>query len=542
MSSNLDKGYGQILITLKEKIKLAQQRASWAVNTQLLQVYWEIGKTIGEYEQVEGWGAKTVENLSKDLRFEFSEMKGLSPRNLRYMRDFAKAYPSFPFLQDGLEQNIVPQSILQPAVAKLQVGENQHGEFVQPVAAQLPWTHHTIIIEKIKSSKERLFYIHKAIANGWSKSVLIHQIESDLFNRQGGAITNFELTLPRYQSDLARETFKSPYLFDFLNLGEEVHERELEKALILHIKKFLLELGRGFAFVGNQQNLNIGGDDFFLDLLFYNYHLHCFVVFELKVGEFVPEFAGKLNFYINAIDQQIKGTDDNPTIGVLLCKTPNKTVVKYALTGIQSPMGVAEYELINALPKRLRAQMPTVEELEKELETPQKSLDVKLARIKELTSQMKGESLKEKDRESIIELFSQTLPKLIERLEARLESIIKEFDSRVISRILNDQHNFTTDVDLEAKLLKEGVHKVGIHVQLQGFIKAGTKTFNIWKELKFELHPYFYHIKTYTNQDIILVERLYDQQWTEFDLDELAEGFAEIIADDVEQNIKRIQG
>ena len=358
---------------------------------------------------------------------------------------------------------------------------------LEKLVSQLPWTHNTILLDKLPSQEQRLFYVQKCIQNGWSKAILIHQIESDLYNRQGKAITNFEQTLPKYQSDLARETFKNPYLFDFLGIEEEIHERELEKALIQHIKKFLLELGRGFAFVGNQRNLVVNGDDFFLDLLFYNYHLHCFVVFELKVGYFLPEYAGKLNFYINTIDQQIKGAEDKATIGVLLCKTPNETVVKYALMGIQSPMGVAEYELINALPKQLKAQMPTVEELEKELETPQKPLDAKLARIKELASQLKGDSLREKDNKSIIELFTDTLPKLKERLELRLEGIMKEFHSPKVSRILNEQYDYTTDVDLEAKLLKESVHKVGIHVNLQGFVRAGTKAFNVWKELKFEL-------------------------------------------------------
>jgi hypothetical protein len=215
--------------------------------------------------------------------------------------------------------------------------------------------------------------------------------------------------------------------------------------------------------------------------------------------------------------------------------------VKYALTGIQSPIGVAEYELISALPKQLKAQMPTVEELEKELETPQKSLDAKLARIRELASRMKGESLREKDNQIIIELFTQTLPKLIERLETCLDGIIKEFHRHKVSRILNEQYDYTTDVDLEAKLLLGSVHKVGIHVNLQGFIKAGTKTFNVWKELKFELYQYYYHIRVFTSQEVTLRERLYEQTWTESELDQLAEEFAGIIADDVAQNIDRIQ-
>ncbi|HQQ98559.1 MAG TPA: PDDEXK nuclease domain-containing protein [Cyclobacteriaceae bacterium] len=536
MSSELDKSYGQILQMLKEKIRQARLRASVVVNTQLLQVYWEIGQTILEQQKKLGWGAKIIDRLAADLKIEFEDMKGLSIRNLKYMRAFADAYPHFVQFQNAQLQSVENQGdeIVQPKVAQL-----------EKLVAQLPWTHNIVLLDKLPKVEERLFYAQKCIQNGWSKTLLVHQIESDLYNRQGKAITNFEQTLPKYQSDLARETFKNPYLFDFLGIEEDVHERELEKALIQHIKKFLLELGRGFAFVGNQRNLVVNGDDFFLDLLFYNYHLHCFIVFELKVGEFMPEYAGKLNFYINTIDQQIKGTDDKPTIGVLLCKTPNQTVVKFALTGIQSPIGVAEYELINTLPKQLKAQMPTVEELEaelqKELETPKRPLDAKLARIKELTKQMKGESLKERDKEITTILFTRTLPNLIERLNKRLASLIDDFKTNTISRIINEQYNSTTEVDLEAKLLNESVHRLGIHVHLQGHLKSGTKTFNIWKDLKFELYQYFYHIKVSTSQELLLAERLYDQPWTEEDLEQVTEAFAELIADDVVQNIERIQ-
>src|SRR5690606_26283696 len=205
--------------------------------------------------------------------------------------------------------------------------------------AKLSWYHHTTLLDKAKDAEVRAFYIQKTIENGWTRDIMMHQIETALHNRQGHAITNFEHTLPQPQSELAKETFKSPYLFEFLGMGEKLQERDLEKALVQHLKDFLLELGRGFAYVGNQYNLRVEDDDYFLDLLFYNFHLHCFVVFELKIGEFKPEYAGKLNFYVNAIDEQIKGEQDQPTIGVLLCKTPNETVIKYALKGISSPLG-----------------------------------------------------------------------------------------------------------------------------------------------------------------------------------------------------------
>ncbi len=356
MSSEIDKNYSHILQDLKEKIRQARLRASFTVNAQLLQLYWEIGNTILQRKKKEAWGTKIITQLTVDLRSEFPDMKGLSQRNFEYMQTFAAVYPDF--------------SIPQQPVAELPTGQ-----FLQHPAAKLPWGHHVVVLDKLKTNDQRLFYIQKCVENGWSRSVLVHQIESGLHNRQGKAITNFERTLPNYQSDLAREMFKNPYLFDFLNIGEEAKERELEKALMHHLRKFLLELGRGFAYVGNQYNVDVGGDDFFLDLLFYNTRLHCYVVFELKVGAFKPEYAGKLNFYLSTVDAQLKTPEDKPSIGVLLCKTPNETIIEYALRGIKKPMGVADFELNKALPKNLKSEMPTIEELEAALESEAKKFE-----------------------------------------------------------------------------------------------------------------------------------------------------------------------
>lgn len=328
--------YHIILSELKQKITQARLKTAIIVNAELLNVYWEIGQTILTQQKQEGWGAKIIDTLAIDLKIAFPDFKGFSIRNLKYMRSFAEAYPEF--------------------------------SFVQPMVAQIPWTHHTIILDKVKANEERLFYISKTLEHNWSKNILISQIESNLVKRTGQAITNFESALPQPQSDLAKEILKNPYIFDFLGLGEDIQEKELEKAIIRHLKKFMLELGKGFAYVGNQKNIQVGEDDFFLDMLFYNFHLHCFVVFELKIGDFKPEYAGKLNFYINVVDEQLKSKDDRPTIGILLCKTPNETVIKYALKGITSPMRVAEYKLEKSLPKQLRRDMPTIEELEAEIE------------------------------------------------------------------------------------------------------------------------------------------------------------------------------
>ncbi|HNU13485.1 MAG TPA: PDDEXK nuclease domain-containing protein [Chitinophagaceae bacterium] len=358
--------YQQIVESLKEKIRLSRMQATTQVNHLLIKTYWEIGTTILQQEKEEGWGAGVVANLAADLKAAFPDMKGLSQRNLTYMRNFAAAYPCFPILQAPLAKLTV--------AGKRKQADNTASSILQAPLAKLSWYHHITLLDKVKDEKERVFYIYKTIENGWSRNVMVHQVESRLYKRQGKAITNFKHTLLPLQSDLANEMVKSPYLFDFLGLGDEVQERELEKALIQHIKKFMLELGKGFAYVGNQYNLQVEGDEYFLDLLFYNYLLHRFVVFELKVGEFKPEYAGKLNFYINTIDGQIKTESHQPTIGILLCKTPNKTVVKYALQGMDTPIGVAEYQLTRTLPRQLKSGIPSIAELEAEMNKGYKQL------------------------------------------------------------------------------------------------------------------------------------------------------------------------
>lgn len=265
-------------------------------------------------------------------------MKGLSARNLKYMRKFAEIYPDF--------------------------------ELVQQVVALLPWGHNVFLMDKIKTPEKRLWYARKAINNGWSRNVMVMQIEHKLYERQGKAekINNFDLTLPKPQSDLAQEMLKDPYKFDFLSLGDEAQEREIEKELVKHITHFLLELGKGFAFVGQQYHLNIAGDDYYLDLLFYHLTLNCFVVIELKAGEFKPEYAGKLNFYLSAVDDLLKREHDAPSIGILLCKTKNRVKAEYALKDIQKPIGISEYKLVESIPEELKTSLPTIEEIEKELE------------------------------------------------------------------------------------------------------------------------------------------------------------------------------
>jgi predicted nuclease of restriction endonuclease-like (RecB) superfamily len=327
--------YAELLEDLKSRIRTARVQAALAVNRELVLLYWDIGRSILERQQQEGWGAKVIERLADDLRREFPDMKGLSRANLFYMRAFAEAYPD--------------------------------REFVQQVAGQLPWFHNVTILTKVKDPLERVWYLRACTEHGWSRAVLLHQIESDLYHRQGKALTNFARTLPAPQSELAQQLLKDPYNFDFLSTHDALLERDLHKKLVEHLRDFMLELGVGFAFVGSQVHLEVGGEDFYLDLLFYHLKLRCFVVVELKTTEFKPEYAGKLNFYLSAVDDLLRHPQDNPTVGILLCKEKNRVVVEYALRDVSKPLGVAEYRLAQALPAELQGALPSVEELEAEL-------------------------------------------------------------------------------------------------------------------------------------------------------------------------------
>ena len=327
--------YAAWLAELKTRIHAAQQRASLAVNRELVLLYWQIGRDILARQDREGWGSKVIERLAQDLRNAFPDMKGFSPRNLKYMRAFAEAWPD--------------------------------AGFVQQAAAQLPWFHLCTLIDKLKTPQEREWYLARAVEHNWSRNVLVIQIETRLRERSGQAITNFAERLPAPLSDLARESLKDPYRLDFLGLGEESQERALEDAIIQHSTRFLLELGAGFAFVGRQVHIEVGGDDFFIDLLFYHLKLRCYVVIELKAGTFKPEHAGQLSFYLTAVDAQMKAEHDGPSIGLLLCKSKNKVVAEYALRDSSKPIGVAEYQLLEALPVDLQTSLPSIEAIEQAL-------------------------------------------------------------------------------------------------------------------------------------------------------------------------------
>jgi predicted nuclease of restriction endonuclease-like (RecB) superfamily len=328
-------GYAEWLAEVKARVHAAQQRAALAVNHELVQLYWQLGRDILARQAEQGWGAKVIDRIAADLKAAFPETKGFSPRNLKYMRAFAEAWPD--------------------------------ADFVQGVLARLPWYHHLALLDKLDREDARRWYAAKAVEHGWSRNVLVMQIETGARERFGAAVTNFEARLPKPQSDLARESLKDPYRFDFLRLGDEALEREIESALVKHVTQFLLELGAGFAYVGRQVLLNVGGDEFFVDLLFYHLKLRCYVVVEIKAGKFKPEHTGQLGFYLTAVDEQVKAPEDAPTIGLLLCKTKNEIVAEYALRDTNKPMGVAEYLLVESLPKDLEANLPSIEQIEREL-------------------------------------------------------------------------------------------------------------------------------------------------------------------------------
>jgi predicted nuclease of restriction endonuclease-like (RecB) superfamily len=360
--------YGELLAQIKNRIRQAQVKAAFLVNARMIQLYWDIGRIIHERQQHEGWGAKIIPMLSRDISNDLPDAKGFSERNLKRMIGFYREYPvlaakvpqAVAQLPKQEENEKVPQAVAKSGNTKTQSN-------LQQLVAQIPWGHNILLMEKIKDIPTRFWYMQQTIENGWSRNVLSLMIKSKEYERQGKAVTNFEKHLPSPQSDLAKQTLKDPYIFDFLTLSKPFQERELETGLIRHLEKFLLELGRGFAFVGRQYHLEISDKDFYIDLLFYHLKLRCFVVIDLKKGDFKPEYAGKMNFYCNVVDDQLRHKDDQPTIGLILCQTRDRILAEYTLRDINKPIGISEYELTRVLPEKLKSSLPTIEEIEAEL-------------------------------------------------------------------------------------------------------------------------------------------------------------------------------
>lgn len=400
------KKYRQWLSELKINIQQAKMRSALQVNKDMLVLYWYIGKQIEIKINAEEWGAKIIEQLSDDLQKEFPDLQGFSVRNLKYMRQFAEAYPDLLIGQQAVAQieNTLPKrekgnarnrraiigqqavaqienSLSKPIKSKVDILENAIGQ--QPVAQfgnityvmqnplliTIPWGHHLLLLEKVEDEQERMWYITKAVENGWSRAVLNYQVSTDLYTRQHKARkhSNFHLTLPKPQSDLANELLKDPYIFSFLDLGEDATEKDLEKQLIYHIKEFLLELGAGFAYVGKQVRLKAGRKVHAIDLLFYHLHLRSYIVIDLKMNEFEFSYSGQMNGYLNLVNKQLKHEDDNPSIGIILCGGKDSVEVDYALTNITHPIGVSEYNFSKSLPRKFKDQLPTAKQLENEV-------------------------------------------------------------------------------------------------------------------------------------------------------------------------------
>lgn len=368
MSFKMDKAYRDWITELKSKVRSSRIKAPLAVNSELIQLYWELGEMIAHKLKSADWGDKVITTISNNLREEFPDMGGLSTTNLKYCRLF------FRFCSSELGQQPVDQlietgstEIGQQAVGQLEDVDSHTYTIIQQAVAQIPWGHNILIFTKCDSVKTALFYVQQSIENQWSRSALKDQLTNQIHLRQGKAITNFKNTLPATISPLVQETLKDPYIFDFLQLDTEFRERDIEKQLIKHVNRFMLELGKGFAYVGQQYPLVISGKEYFLDLLFYHTRLKCYVVIELKNTSFKPEYTGKLNFYLSAVDSLIKMEDDNPTIGLLLCREKDGIEAEFALRDIQKPIGISEYILTKKLPDNLKSSLPTIEEIENQL-------------------------------------------------------------------------------------------------------------------------------------------------------------------------------
>jgi predicted nuclease of restriction endonuclease-like (RecB) superfamily len=356
-------GYAQLLKDIKARIQQSRTRAIFSLNAEMIRLYWDIGRMIDERQQQEGWGTAVIPRLARELHNELPEEKGYSERNIKRMLAFYRAYRD--------PAAIVPRPVAQLTVTpKVPRAVAQTSPPADSLLWMIPWGHHSVLMEKVSDLTVRRWYMEQTLAGGWSRDVLTMAIGSDAYRRRGGAVTNFDQILPAPQSDLAQQTLKDPYIFDFVTLDKPFHERELETNLIHHLEKFLLELGQGFAFVGRQYRIEVDGCDYYIDLLFYHLRLRAFIVIDLKTGAFRPEFAGKINFYCNVVNDTLRHPTDQPTIGLILCQSKERLLAEYALSGIDKPIGVSSYELTRALPANLQSALPTVEQIEAELDEP----------------------------------------------------------------------------------------------------------------------------------------------------------------------------
>jgi len=526
---NTFSNYQDFIDRLKKQIQSARIKAVIAANSELLQLYWWLGDAILKQQTAEGWGAKVISRIALDLKDAFPDMKGISERNLKYMRAFALAYPQF----------------VQVSLAQME-SEGNYMDLpkVQDPLAQITWYHHITLLDKIKDEPTRRFYIAKTIENGWSRDMMVNQIEAALHLRQGKIQHNFSNTLPAAKSDLAIELFKDPYKFDFFQLTQEANERELEDALVSHIYKFLLEMGKGFAFMGRQFHLEKGGQDYYLDLLFYHTKLRCHIILELKIGDFKPEYAGKMNFYLSAFDDAYRLSEDGPTIGIILCKSKNKVTAEYALRDVNKPMGIAEYNLTEAIPEDLKGELPSIEDLEEELEKELKITSgpvyEKVNNLKHMVGQLTSGEIKEKySAQNVQYLFNDVLFALEKNTKILLEPIIDMFFESSINYSINGNSSFMTPTDLEGLLLRgDIIHQIGLVMELKGFKKDNVNTFNCFSSLNFNLGKFKYQVGD--SKQSIWYNYSYDFKPSENDLHAIVERWVENIVDDITRSIKAV--
>jgi len=529
--------YGIILNQLKVKIKAAKIRAALTVNNELLKIYWEIGDIISSQEKDAGWGNKVIDKLATDLKIEFPGMKGLSPRNLRYMRDFSIAYPSFLVLQ-------------QPA-ANIQNGDIQYNTILQQAAAKLPWGHHLILLDRLKTPDERNFYIQKCTENGWSRNVMLHNIESGLYKRQGTLTHNFKETLPAHQNELTQQLFKDPYQFDFLMLGEEAKERDLEDALINHVTKLLLELGDGFAFMGRQRRFEAGGKDFFIDLLFYHTKMRRYIIIELKIGEFEPEYVSKMNLYLGLADDILKGEFDQPSIGLILCKTKNKIVAEYALRDTSKPIGIAEYKIAQMLPEDIKGELPSIEEIEQKLDEEIKEYanpaEERFEKLKEKIRKLKNEEIKNPvSFEHISSVFSTGLKPLYQKILNEMTRFEEMFVSKSIQWQCRGR-TFNSLEDMESQWLMENKLKgrsaeINLFYHFYGFKQAGTEAFGCGFDLKVDFQDYWYGFSLVNHNDHRpFIKKLYHQSISTEEINHIIKIIYDKVMDDIDYHLERLE-
>jgi len=531
--------YSAVLNELKEKIKQARIRAALTVNKELLQTYWDIGTTIAQQEKAEGWGAGIVKSLSKDLRLEFPDMQGISPRNLRYMRDFALSYPDFP--------------ILQAPLAKLgsspYVAENQESIILQAPLAKLSWYHHLTLLDKVKDPAIRQFYIIKTIENGWSRNTMVYWIEAELHLKHGPVSANSKSAITSGESELIQQLFKDPYNFDFLQLTEKAKERDVENALIQHIKKFLLELGEGFAFMGLQYKLNAGEKEYIIDLLFYHTKLRRYIVIELKIGDFEPEFIGKMNLYLGIVDDTLKGIYDEGSIGLILCKTKDKVIAEYALRDTGKLIGISEYKIVQALPENIKGELPSIEELEQKMDEEFSSvINPVNTRLKAIKDKLNNIATEEIQTQVTFTILSQLYHKSLRSLYQMIIEIFSGFNElfhecRYEWCYGNTHIESFIQLDEIWKNDKGTINDTEIifDYRLLGFRKAGTENYSIQIRLRFEIDKYWYGFSIDDSNSKPFLKKLYHQNLSAEDKRFIVDYLSSRMLDQIELIVGRIE-